>query len=108
MTNQELLGWLKVTDGSVRFWTVDEVTLRNKDEYLIYKGGEAGDFIQVSEDGKLTFGTYEYAWPHIGDACFQVKSTKQFDTQSEALTKLIEVVGSSFLMDFMGVRSYRS
>ena len=104
MNQQEFDDWTKVTALSTRKWTVDETTLANRGEYLIYKGGESGHYFLVGEDGSVRFGTYEYAIPHIGEAIFKTTGVKQFLSQDKALTRLIEVAGLSFLMDFIGVR----
>lgn len=108
MTKQEFEIWKRHTEGSRLHWQVDEIQLHNHQRYLIYKGGQDGKYVEVDADGKATIGTYEGALPCITDACFMVKHTKQFASQNEAMTKLIECMGTAFLLDLTGSRAYPS
>jgi len=106
MEKQEFENWTKVTALSTRNWSVDQTVLENRGEYLIYKGGESGHYFLVDENGSIKYGTYEFAIPHIGEAYFVTTGEKHFSSQNEALTKLIQAAGLSFLMDFIGVRRF--
>ena len=108
MTKQEFDGWKAHTEANAHHWQVDECQLHNHQRYLIYKGGVDGKYVEIEADGKATIGTYEGALPCITDACFTVQHTRQFTSQNEALTRLIEVMGVGFLLDLQGVRAYAS
>lgn len=101
MDKKEFAAWKRQTDSSKYKWTVDEVTFYNKHDILIYKGGEDGHFIEIKKDGKMTIGLYEGAIPHIGEATFIQKGSKQFKTQDEAITRAIEAGGMYFLRDLL-------
>lgn len=108
MTKKEFQAWKEETERSRHHWVVDEVQLQNTGGYLFFKGGQNGQFIQVDKNGLASVGTYAGAIPCITDACFQIKHSKQFPNQNEAITTLIEQAGLSFLLDFIGSRAYQS
>lgn len=107
MTKNEFNAWKQVTEASRHHWVVDQTTLRNRRVHLIYKGGESGQFIEVTPEGKATIGDYVGAIPHIGEALFTPKHSRQFANGDEALAKVIEVMGLKFLLDFVGIPAYR-
>jgi hypothetical protein len=94
--------WSAMTESSRSNWTEDEIYRLNGRGAMYYIGGEDGQYLQITKDGKLTAGTYEGAIPHIGEAFFEVKATKQFDSFSEAFTAAVEVGGKKFLLDMFG------
>ena len=104
MTGQELKQWLAVTDNSRYQWTEDEITRRNGRGALYYFGGENGVYIQVQPDGELSLGTYEGAFPHIGEALFTRKAVLAFDGFDQALQKAMELGGQQFLQDMFSSR----
>lgn len=101
MTQNEFKAWLTVTDASKTTWTVDTVTLHNRGTYLIYRGGEAGQYVEIDETGKLQLGEYFGAMPHIGEAVFRTTFTRQFANQQAALQRCFEVGGKDFLLDML-------
>jgi len=104
MTDQELKQWLAVTENSRYQWTEDEITRRNGRGALYYFGGENGVYIQVQPDGELSLGTYEGAFPHIGEALFTRKAVLAFDGFDQALQKAMELGGQQFLQDMFSSR----
>ena len=104
MTDQELQQWLAVTENSRYQWTEDEITRRNGRGALYYFGGENGVYIQVQPDGELSLGTYEGAFPHIGEALFTRKAVLAFDGFDQALQKAMELGGQKFLQDMFSSR----
>jgi hypothetical protein len=107
MTTTEYNAWKKATEASRYHWTVDQCQLANSGRYLIFKGGTAGQFVTVEQDGTASIGTYEGAIPCITDACFQVKHTRKFANQNDAMKALIERAGLKFLLDLTGIQAYR-
>lgn len=106
MTKVEFDSWTKMTKFSEKAWVLDENTLHNYGEYLFYKGGENGVYIEVRKDGIASVGEYEGAIPHIGEAFFIVKHENKIASNREgALTKIIERLGLPFLMDLLKCRS---
>jgi len=101
MTANEFKNWAAKTASSRTCWTVDEITRHNQGTYLIYRGGTAGNFIEIDKTGLLELGTYEDAIPHIGDAMFRVTFRKQFPDQDAALKRCLEVGGRNFLVDIL-------
>ena len=76
MTKKELEQWQAVTNSSQYRWVEDRITRLNGRGMLYYTGGEDGCFMRITPEGNLTIGIYEGAFPHIGEACFQVKAEK--------------------------------
>ena len=104
MTGQELKQWLAVTDNSRYQWTEDEETRLNGRGALYYFGGEDGVYIRVQSDGELSVGTYEGAFPHIGEALFTRKAVLACDGFDQALQKAMELGGQKFLQDMFSSR----
>ena len=104
MTDQELKQWLAVTENSRYQWTEDEITRLNGRGALYYFGGEDGVYIRVQPDGELSLGTYEGAFPHIGEALFTRKAVLAFDGFDQALQKAMELGGQQFLQDMFSSR----
>ena len=104
MTDTELKQWLAVTANSQYQWTEDEVTRLNGRGALYYFGGEDGVYIRVQSDGELSVGTYEGAFPHIGEALFTRKAVLACDGFDQALQKAMELGGQQFLQDMFSSR----
>ena len=104
MTGQELKQWLAVTDNSRYQWTEDEETRLNGRGALYYFGGEDGVYIRVQPDGELSVGTYEGAFPHIGEALFTRKAVLACDGFDQALQKAMELGGQQFLQDMFSAK----
>jgi hypothetical protein len=92
MTYSEFQAWKEVTRRSEGRWQMDLIQYANRGEYLFYKGGEDGVFVQVDATGKIERGTYEGALPHIGEAGFKIESEKQHCDQKTALRNLYQAV----------------
>ena len=109
MNKQEFADWKAHTEASKAHWQLDEIQLHNHNRYLFYIGGcENGRFITIEADGETAIGNYSGALPCITDALFIEKHTRKFDTQEIALTKIMECLGTKFLLDFMGMRAYET
>ncbi len=74
MDKRELEYWQSVTEHSTYRWTEDSITRLNSGEHLYYIGGEDGHYMRLSQDGKLTVGNYEGAYPHIGEAVIYLRA----------------------------------
>lgn len=101
MTQHELEHWLKVTASSEYRWVEDEITRRGGRGALYYTGGEDGIYMRLSPDGRLTAGTYEGAFPHIGEALFTQKAEHQYASFSAASQAALEFGGIQFLADML-------
>jgi hypothetical protein len=78
MTQHEFEYWQAVTAESAHKWVEDRVTRLNGNGALFYTGGEDGQYMRLSPEGKLTVGTYEGAIPHIGEAMFRRGAEHQY------------------------------
>jgi hypothetical protein len=96
MTKKEFKNWTEATLGSRTRWTIDEVTLNNRETILMYRGGESGKFIEITPQGCLTLGNYEAGIPHIGEAVFNIELVQQFPSQDAAFYRVCEVGGAQF------------
>ena len=104
MTDLELKQWLAVTENSRYQWTEDEVTRLNGRGALYYFGGEDGVYMRIQPDGTLSIGTYEDAFPHIGEAFFTPKATQNCGNFNQAFQKAIELGGQHFLQDMFSAK----
>jgi hypothetical protein len=99
MTPDELAGWKAVTESSRFRWVEDEIYHLNGRGSFYYMGGEDGIYMRIQKDGTLEAGTYEGAYPHIGEASFIPKVTRKCVDYSEAFAVAMEAGGKKFLMD---------
>ena len=104
MDKDEYEGWLKVTEQSADRWKVDQVTWLNGQGRLSYRGGaDAGKYVWVSPDGKVQWGTYEGAFPHIGEALLHPAGSMQFDGYEAAMDALISASKHAGSPDVLGM-----
>ncbi len=66
---------------------------------IYYTGGESGAFMRITAEGSLTVGTYEGAFPHIGEACFISKAEHKFKDFNEGFQYACQLGGIKFLAD---------
>lgn len=107
MTGQEFKYWTAKTQSSAHKWTEDEIYRLNGKGAFYYTGGEDGIYIEIEKDGLLSAGTYEGAFPHIGEAWFKEDFQKKYDNFNDAFTAVLEAGGKKFLADmFSGELSF--
>ena len=99
MTQHEFEYWQAVTQSSKYQWVEDRITRLNGNGALYYTGGEDGLYMRLSPDGKLTVGTYEDAFPHIGEAMFRREAEHQQPDFSSAFEAACKLGGKQFLAD---------
>lgn len=99
MTKEELAYWQSRIENSRFKWTEDEIFRLNGRGAFYYQGGEDGMYIKIHKNGLVEAGTYESAFPHIGEAFFTVKATRQCKDYNEAFTVAMEAGGKKFLLD---------
>ena len=99
MTDQELERWLAVTANSQYQWTEDDVTRLNGRGALYYLGGEDGVYLRIQPEGTISIGTYEGAYPHIGEALFTPKAVQDCGDYNQALQTAMRLGGQKFLQD---------
>jgi len=99
MTKDELAYWQSRIENSRFKWTEDEIFRLNGRGAFYYTGGEDGIYIKVHKDGRLEAGTYEGAFPHIGEAFFTVRANRQCKDYNEAFTSAMEAGGTKLLRD---------
>lgn len=101
MDQKECENWIAVTASSSYKWVEDRISYSNGRGYLYYTGGEDGVYIQISNDGTLKIGTYEGAFPHIGEALFKVKEEQKYTDFNEAFQVDCKIGGRKFLKDLI-------
>jgi len=101
MTVQEFEAWIKHTDRSRNQWQVDPIRLHNRGEYLMYRGGEAGTYVWIV-GAEVSVGSYEGAFPHIGEAIFKRNATKVFLNQNDAMCAVASSTGIQGLLALLG------
>ena len=107
MTEQEFKYWAAKTQSSSDNWTEDEIFRLNGKGAFYYIVGESGTYIKIHSDGLIEGGTYEDAFPHIGDAIFTESFQRQFDNFIDAFKSIIKPLGKKFFLDvFSGELSF--
>jgi|GEM_PF-902481 len=99
MTKDEFAYWQSRIENSRFQWTEDEIFRLNGRGAFYYTGGEDGIYIEINKDGRLEAGTYEDAFPHIGEASFTVRVNRQCKDYNEAFAEAMEAGGKKFLLD---------
>lgn len=94
MNKQEFISWTLATERSKKGWMVDEAMLHNRNEILMYHGGEDGTYVWIV-DTTVTVGKYEGAIPHIGEASFQPTGTRTFPNTDKAHSAVANATGIS-------------
>ena len=101
MNHEEFACWQAVTASSTGRWVEDAVTSQNGKGNLFYIGGEEGVYMRIYPDGRLSVGTYEYAFPHIGEAVFTAKVERHFANVEEAFQTAVQLGGKKFMTDLL-------
>lgn len=99
MTDKEFAYWQNVTEISKFQWVEDKVTCLNGRGQLYYTGGQDGYYMRIFPDGQFTIGTYEGAYPHIGEAMFTKKAEHKFENENDAFMAALKIGGKGFLVD---------
>ena len=99
MNQSEFDYWQAITKSSADGWVEDAVTRLNGKGALYYTGGEDGRYMRLSPDGKLTVGTYEVAFPHIGKAMINQEAEHRYRSFDEAFQAACQLGGTEFLAD---------
>ena len=99
MTDKEFAYWQNATEISKFQWAEDEVTYLNGRGRLYYTGGQDGYYMRVLPDGQFIIGTYEDAYPHIGEAMFTKKAEHKFENENDAFMAALKIGGKGFLID---------
>lgn len=103
MTTEEFEGWKAWTERSRNRWVVDLIhNGKGKQDLLLHKGGETGKYLNFDRDGTLRIGSYEGAYPHIGEAIFTIEGQKKYANRDEALRRCMAATGIRFLKTFIG------
>lgn len=101
MTIKEYENWMNITESSKYRWMHDECQSHNHGIELFYKGGVNGEYVEITPEGDLMIGSYEGAYPHIGEAFFDIKAKKNYGTKANAIQAAIEKGGMLFLISFL-------
>lgn len=99
--DEDFKRWLEITRSSEDGWVEDHITRLNGRGALFYKGGESGHYIRISPEGMLTVGTYESAYPHIGEAIFSPAAQHRFEDFNKALEAACQLGGIDFIADMI-------
>lgn len=91
----------KITHSSEDGWVEDHITGLNGRGALFYKGGENGRYMRISPEGMLTVGTYEGAYPHIGETIFSPAEQHRFESFDKALETACQLGGADFMTDMI-------
>ncbi len=106
-SSSDYAAWVRFMRSRRGRWTVDPIhDGENGRRLLCFCPGLAdetrGVFVEVEADGTVCAGTYEGAFPHIGEALFRGRWERNFGTQGEALRVVAERLGVPFLLGLIG------
>ena len=90
MNRGEFRNWVRHTLSSKDRWTVDPIHNGGRGRLLVHFGGESGKYIHFN-NGEVDLGTYEHAYPHIGDALFKPDWRQTFDSNKAAWAYMLLV-----------------
>lgn len=99
--DEDFKRWQEITHSSENGWVEDYITRLNGRGALFYKGGENGRYMRISPKGMLTVGTYEDAYPHIGEAIFSPAAQHNFEDFDKALEAACQLGGADFMTDIL-------
>lgn len=97
MTEQEANNWKRAMMQDAGHWTVDPCHATAEDflAYVPHPDDPTTGIYLAIRGRELTCGTFEHAYPHIGEATFTVKTRVVCD---DPLAHAIERLGLGFLM----------
>jgi hypothetical protein len=78
VTLAEFATWKAEATASEFYWRYAKAFMETDRSLVIYKGVQAGLFVQITNTGLMTLGRYHSALPDITRAHFDVLGTKQF------------------------------
>jgi hypothetical protein len=99
MTKDEFAYWQSRIENSRFRWTEDEIYRLNGRGAFYYTGGEDGIYIKIHKNGRFEAGTYEGAFPHIGEALFTVEAERRCKDYNEAFAPAMQAGGKQFVLD---------
>ncbi len=117
MSPEEFKAWAGQMKRAAGHWTLDPVSLHNRQEYLFFCGRmddpSKGIFVEMSHNKdrtvELACGQYEGAIPHIGEAMFAPTTRLQFPDMEAAIGHALGRMGLSFMLAFLqGQSPYRT
>ena len=97
--DKEFAAWKNLCDGIPGNWKEDRRYRQKKDGALYYLGGENGQYMRVTNDGKLTVGKYELARSGIEDAVLFARVTQQYASYEQAFLIASRLAGQRFEHD---------
>jgi hypothetical protein len=98
--------WLAAVEQTPGQWREDTRYRKHKDGTLYYLGGEAGQYMRLANDGKLTVGRYKLAKPGIADAVLVAGEIKDMGAYETAVLMAAQLGGTRFLSDLDGMTKY--
>jgi hypothetical protein len=87
----EFKAWEVRIASGIKHWIEDKVLSHNQKCAFFYRGGEDGVYIKIGKDGSFDAGTYEGAYPHIGEAMFRRLIHEQFDSYDAAYQRVVKL-----------------
>ena len=99
MDQKEFKHWQAVTATSAHQWVEDPIVRLNGRGAIYYTGGEDGFYMKLSPEGRITLGAYKGAFPHIGEAVFKEKASRDCGSFDAAFQLTCQLGGKQFLAD---------
>lgn len=101
--------WVTYMKSRRGMWTIDQIHngVGGKDllAYASYAGDHSSGVYVMVNNGKVDSGTFRDAVPHIGEATFSPKWSKDFGDHNEAIATVMTRLGVRFLLDVTHTRN---
>lgn len=101
MDKEEYIGWRSIALTNPRAWKIDPVSLANG-RALFHYGKPDGVYVMIEETGEASFGYFEDALPHIGEATFtELRRAKLGKSLASALPEALKRLELPFLLSLV-------
>lgn len=102
MTQNEQQAWADYMKSCRGKWSLDPIhngTHGKGHLFFVLRDAAAGagTYVTIDPAGKADAGEFTGAIPHMGEACYRSRWSKQFENQSDAFARLVERLGIGFL-----------
>ena len=96
-TEASFAEWKDIADQNPNKWQEDKRYREHMDGTLYYVGDETGQYMRITNDGKLAVGTYELARTGTEDAVLLSRAVRQYGNFEQAFLSALQLAGRRFM-----------